>query len=171
MSRSPRRTRHRAWGPGPGVDPAPTRAVYRLGDIAEVRLGPQMREGIAELDGQGEVVGGIVLMRPGENALETIAAVKARLAELKQGLPEGVELVAVYDRSGLIHRAIDTLTSRLVEEFAHRRPGVRALPVASALGAGGDPEPAGRAPRGLYRHAVAGDQRQHHVARGASPLR
>ena len=93
------------------------RTVYRLGDIAEVRLGPEMREGIAELDGQGEAVGGIVLMRPGGNALTTIAGVKAKLAELAPALPEGVELVEVYDRSGLIHRAIDTLTSRLVEEF------------------------------------------------------
>ena len=78
--------------------------------IADIRLGPEMRQGIADLDGQGEVVGGIVLMRPGENALNTIEAVKAKLAELKEGLPAGVELVEVYDRSGLIKRAIDTLT-------------------------------------------------------------
>jgi len=91
--------------------------VLRLGDIADVRLGPAMREGIAELDGQGEVVGGIVLMRPGGNALTTIAAVKEKLAELQKGLPAGVEVVPVYDRSGLIHRAIGTLSSRLVEEF------------------------------------------------------
>jgi copper/silver efflux system protein len=97
--------------------PQSVRAVFRLGDIAEVRLGPAMREGIAELDGEGEVVGGIVLMRPGGNALETIAAVKERLAELQAGLPEGVEVVPVYDRSGLIHRAIETLSSRLVEAF------------------------------------------------------
>ncbi len=97
--------------------PQSVRAVYRLGDIAEVRLGPAMREGIAELDGEGEVVGGIVLMRPGGNALTTIAAVKAKLADLQKGLPEGVEVVPVYDRSGLIHRAIDTLNSRLVEAF------------------------------------------------------
>lgn len=94
-----------------------SRTVYRLGDVADVRLGPQMREGIAELNGEGEVVGGIVLMRPGSNALDTIAGIKTRLGELKQSLPEGVELVEVYDRSGLIHRAIDTLTHRLVEEF------------------------------------------------------
>ncbi len=92
-----------------------TRTVFRLGDIAEIRLGPGMREGIAELDGEGEVVGGIVLMRPGGNALKTIAAVKDKLAELQRGLPAGVELVPVYDRSGLIHRAIDTLDSRLIE--------------------------------------------------------
>ncbi len=97
--------------------PLTARTVYRLGDIADVRLGPQMREGIAELDGKGEVVGGIVLMRPGGNALNLIAAVKSKLAELQSGLPDGVELVEVYDRSDLIHRAIDTLSSRLVEEF------------------------------------------------------
>lgn len=97
--------------------PQTVRSVYRLGDIADVRLGPEMREGIAELDGQGEAVGGIVLMRSGSNALQTIAAVKEKLAELRSGLPEGVELVPVYDRSGLIHRAIDTLDSRLIEEL------------------------------------------------------
>ncbi len=107
-----------AWGSRAPTGRDPDRAhVYRLGDIADVRLGPQMREGIAELDGEGEVVGGIVLMRPGNNALTTIAAVKAKLAELQKGLPEGVEIVETYDRSGLIHRAIDTLSSRLVEEF------------------------------------------------------
>ncbi len=104
-------------GSGGTAVPPTARTAYRLGDIADVRLGPQMREGIAELDGVGEVVGGIVLMRPGSNALETIAAVKAKLADLESGLPDGVELVEVYDRSGLIHRAIDTLSSRLVEEF------------------------------------------------------
>jgi Cu(I)/Ag(I) efflux system membrane protein CusA/SilA len=103
-------------GTGPG-NPLTTRVALRLADIADVRLGPEMREGIAELDGQGEVAGGIVLMRPGGNALETIAAVKERLAELEKSLPAGVEIVPVYDRSGLIHRAIDTLTSRLTEEL------------------------------------------------------
>ena len=92
-------------------------APLALGDLAQVRLGPQMREGIAELDGEGETVGGIVLMRPGENALDTIGAVKARLADLQSGLPEGVEVVTVYDRSGLIHRAVDTLSGRLIEEL------------------------------------------------------
>ncbi|MFO1433051.1 MAG: CusA/CzcA family heavy metal efflux RND transporter [Candidatus Competibacteraceae bacterium] len=98
------------------VQPAASK-LLTLGSIADIRLGPQMREGIADLDGQGEVVGGIVLIRPGENALDTLAAIKAKLAELRNGLPEGVQLVGVYDRSGLIHRAIATLTSRLVEEF------------------------------------------------------
>lgn len=88
-----------------------------LKDVAEVRLGPQMRRGIAELDGKGEVVGGIVIMRFGENALRTIDRVKAKIEELKKGLPEGVEVVETYDRSGLINRAVDTLKGKLVEEF------------------------------------------------------
>jgi len=88
-----------------------------LKDIAEVRLGPQMRRGIAELNGEGEVVGGIAVMRFGENALKTIAGVKAKLEELKPGLPEGVEIVEVYNRSHLIERAVDTLSTKLVEEF------------------------------------------------------
>ncbi|MEN8801282.1 MAG: efflux RND transporter permease subunit, partial [Thiogranum sp.] len=88
-----------------------------LEDIAEVRLGPQMRRGIAELDGEGEVVGGVVIMRWGENALKTIEGVKAKLAELERSLPDGVEIVPTYDRSSLIKRAVDTLTEKLFEEF------------------------------------------------------
>jgi len=88
-----------------------------LKDIAEVRLGPQMRRGIAELNGEGEVVGGIAVMRFGENALKTIAGVKAKLEELKPGLPDGVEIVEVYNRSHLIERAVETLSHKLLEEF------------------------------------------------------
>jgi len=88
-----------------------------LEDIAEVRLGPQMRRGIAELDGEGEVVGGVVIMRWGENALKTIEGVKAKLEELKRSLPDGVEIVPTYDRSSLIERAVDTLKEKLFEEF------------------------------------------------------
>ncbi|MDJ0759619.1 MAG: efflux RND transporter permease subunit [Woeseiaceae bacterium] len=88
-----------------------------LSDIALLRLGPQMRRGIADLDGEGEVVGGIVVMRWGENALETIDGVKQRLAELQRSLPEGVEIVPTYDRSGLIDRAIATLTDTLIKEL------------------------------------------------------
>jgi Cu(I)/Ag(I) efflux system membrane protein CusA/SilA len=88
-----------------------------LGDVARVQIGPQLRTGIAELDGEGEVVGGVVLMRSGGNAMETLEAVKARLAELQKGLPEGVEIVPTYDRSGLIERSVATLTHRLAEEF------------------------------------------------------
>ncbi|TPD50330.1 MAG: efflux RND transporter permease subunit, partial [Thalassolituus maritimus] len=88
-----------------------------LKDIARVELGPQMRRGIAELNGEGEVVGGIVVMRYGENAANTIDAVKARLNEVAPGLPEGVEIIPVYDRSELINRAVDNLWEKLAEEF------------------------------------------------------
>ena len=88
-----------------------------LSDVAEIRLGPQMRRGIADLDGEGEVVGGVIVMRSGENASETIRAVKQRLVELEGGLPDGVEIVTTYDRSKLIERAVDSLQGKLVEEF------------------------------------------------------
>ena len=89
----------------------------QLADIARIGTGPQMRRGIAELDGEGEVVGGIVVMRYGENALTTIKTVKEKLEELKRGLPQGVEIIETYNRSSLIERAVDTLGSKLVEEF------------------------------------------------------
>ena len=89
----------------------------RLGDVARVQVGPEMRRGIAELNGEGEVAGGIIVMRSGKNALETIAAVKAKLDALKPGLPVGVEIVPTYDRSQLIGRAVDNLRSKLIEEF------------------------------------------------------
>lgn len=89
-----------------------------LGDVAHVQIGPEMRRGIGELDGEGESVGGIIVMRSGENALTTIAAVKAKLATLKMSLPQGVEIVPTYDRSGLIERAIENLSHKLIEEFA-----------------------------------------------------
>jgi len=85
-------------------------------DLARVTIGPELRRGLVELDGEGEVVGGVVIMRVGENALDTIAAVKDKLEQLKQGLPEGVKIKTVYDRSGLIERAVDTLTEKLIEE-------------------------------------------------------
>lgn len=89
----------------------------RLQDVADIRFGPQMRRGIADLDGEGEVVGGVVVMRYGENARATIEGVKEKLAELARSLPEGVEVVETYDRSALINRAVDTLQGKLVEEF------------------------------------------------------
>ncbi len=88
-----------------------------LRDVAFVQVGPEMRRGIAELDGEGEVAGGIVVMRSGKNARSTIAAVKARLAALKPSLPAGVEVVETYDRSQLIDRAIHNLRTKLLEEF------------------------------------------------------
>jgi len=88
-----------------------------LGEVAQIRLGPEMRRGIAELDGEGEVVGGVVILRSGKNARDTLAAVQARLAELQKSLPEGVEIVTTYDRSQLIDRAVENLSHKLVEEF------------------------------------------------------
>lgn len=88
-----------------------------LGDVAQISVGPQMRRGIAELNGQGEVVGGIVVMRFGENAEQTITKVKQKLTQLKTSLPPGVELVPVYDRSELIQSAVDNLWQKLLEEF------------------------------------------------------
>lgn len=89
----------------------------RLGDVARIQVGPEMRRGIGELDGEGEATGGVIVMRSGKNALETIAAVKAKLQSLQASLPRGVEIVPTYDRSGLIERAIDHLKVKLLEEF------------------------------------------------------
>jgi copper/silver efflux system protein len=88
-----------------------------LGDVARIQIGPEMRRGISELDGKGEAVGGVIVMRAGKNALETIDAVKAKIASLQPGLPKGVRIVATYDRSELIHRSVATLRDRLIEEF------------------------------------------------------
>ena len=88
-----------------------------LGDVARIQMGPEMRRGIAELDGDGEVVGGVIVMRSGRNALATIAAVRAKLESLKAGLPAGVEIVTTYDRSQLIGRAVANLERKLIEEF------------------------------------------------------
>ena len=88
-----------------------------LGDVAHVQLGPEMRRGIAELDGEGETVGGVVILRSGKNARETLAAVHRKLEELKRSLPTGVEIVTTYDRSQLIDRAVENLSVKLLEEF------------------------------------------------------
>ena len=88
-----------------------------LRDVAFVQIGPEMRRGIAELNGEGEVAGGVVVMRSGKNARTTIRAVKAKLETLKAGLPAGVEVVPTYDRSLLIDRAVDNLRDKLIEEF------------------------------------------------------
>ena len=89
----------------------------RLGDVASVAMGPEMRRGLADLDGRGDAVGGIIIMRQGENALAVIGRVKARLAELKASLPPGMDIVPVYDRATLIERAIRTVKDKLVEEM------------------------------------------------------
>jgi Cu(I)/Ag(I) efflux system membrane protein CusA/SilA len=100
--------------------PVATRAgvPVKLAEVASVQLGPEMRRGIAELDGEGEVAGGVVVLRSGKNAQATIDAVKTKLAELKKSLPAGVEIVTTYDRSALIERAVQNLSHKLLEEFA-----------------------------------------------------
>ena len=98
-----------------GVDSKGT--PIRLRDVARVHLGPELRRGLVDLNGEGEVAGGVVIMRFGENALATIRAVRQKLEELKTGLPEGVEIVPVYDRGDLIERAVDSLNTSLVQEL------------------------------------------------------
>jgi Cu(I)/Ag(I) efflux system membrane protein CusA/SilA len=88
-----------------------------LGEVARIQIGPEIRRGISELDGKGEAVGGVIVMRAGKNALETIDGVKAKIASLQQGLPKGVEIIPTYDRSELIHKSVATLRDRLIEEF------------------------------------------------------
>ena len=96
---------------------APGGVPVTLGQVATIQLGPEMRRGVAELNGQGEVAGGVVILRSGKNARETIAAVQAKLDELKKSLPAGVEVVTTYDRSKLIDRAVANLREKLIEEF------------------------------------------------------
>jgi Cu(I)/Ag(I) efflux system membrane protein CusA/SilA len=98
-----------------GVDANGT--PIRLQDVAHIQIGPELRRGIVELNGEGEVAGGVVIMRFGENALATIEDVRKKLDELKKGLPEGVEIVTVYDRGSLIERAVDTLNTALIQEL------------------------------------------------------
>jgi Cu(I)/Ag(I) efflux system membrane protein CusA/SilA len=98
-----------------GVDSNGT--PIRLQDVAHIQIGPELRRGVVELNGEGEVAGGVVIMRFGENAQETIKDVRKKLDELKKGLPEGVEIVTVYDRGSLIERAVDTLNSALIQEL------------------------------------------------------
>ncbi|MBC7160487.1 MAG: efflux RND transporter permease subunit [Immundisolibacter sp.] len=88
-----------------------------LGDVAQVQLGPEMRRGVAELDGEGEAVGGVVILRSGKDVRSTLSAVHAKIAELRAGLPPGVQIVTAYDRSQLIDRAVDNLARKLIEEF------------------------------------------------------
>ncbi|MGB2833719.1 MAG: efflux RND transporter permease subunit [Methylotenera sp.] len=88
-----------------------------LSDVARIQIGPELRRGVSELNGEGEVTGGVIVMRAGQNALEVIDGVKAKLEVLKKSLPEGVEVVTTYDRSQLIKRAVDNLTHKLIEEF------------------------------------------------------
>ncbi|MCF6433456.1 CusA/CzcA family heavy metal efflux RND transporter [Leisingera sp. MMG026] len=92
-------------------------AALTVGDVADIRLGPEMRRGVGEFNGEGDAVGGVVILRWGGNALATIKAVEARIEELRANLPEGVELVTTYNRAGVIERAIENLETKLTEEF------------------------------------------------------
>ncbi|WP_420549614.1 efflux RND transporter permease subunit [Curvivirga sp.] len=92
-------------------------AAITLGDVAEIRFGPEMRRGVSELNGEGDAVGGVVIMRWAGNALQVIRGVQDKLEELQTSLPEGVEIVTTYDRSGVIERAIENLQDKLTEEF------------------------------------------------------
>ncbi len=130
-------------------------------DIARVELAPDERRGLTELNGEGEVVSGIAMARYGQNALEVIHNLKAKIAEVSSGLPAGVTVETVYDRSDLIHRAIDTLKRTLIEE-AHRRAGLHRLPAAREERAGRHPHAAGRRADRLHRHARARHELQHH---------
>ena len=94
-----------------------TGVSVRLGDVARIQIGPEMRRGISELDGEGEATGGVIIMRTGKNALETIAAVKAKIQSLQSSLPAGVEIVPTYDRSVLIEQSVKNLGFKLLEEF------------------------------------------------------
>ena len=123
-----------------------------LSDIAEIQVGPELRRGVGELNGEGEAVGGVVIMRYGENAMATIERVEERLHELQDSLPEGVEVVVTYNRAGLIERAIDSLKEKLIEEFLIVIIG-RSVQLAC------------RNPGGLHCHVHARHQREHHVAR------
>ena len=98
-----------------GVDTHGTPILLR--NVAHIHLGPELRRGLVDLNGEGEVAGGVIIMRYGENALDTIEAVREKLDELKKGLPEGVEIVPTYDRGGLIERAVENLKDKLLEEF------------------------------------------------------
>ena len=93
----------------------------RLQDVAQVHTGPELRRGLVDLDGEGEVAGGVVIMRYGENALATIKAVREKLESLKSGLPDGVEIVPVYDRGDLIERAVKSLNTSLFQEYSFGR--------------------------------------------------
>ena len=142
-----------------------TGVPVRLGDVAHLQMGPELRRGIAELDGEGEVTGGIIVMRSGKNALATIEAVKKKIEQLKAGLPPGRR-----DRGDLRPLGADQALGREPHRQARRRvhrrrAGVFRFPVSPALGAGRDRFAAARHAHGVHRHALPGSERQHHVAR------
>ena len=134
-------------------------------DLGTVAFGPDIREGVAEWNGEGEVVGGIIVMRDGMNALNVIDGVKKRLAEIKPALPAGVEIVSGYDRSGLIHESIKTLQRDLLLEVAYRQLCNHRLPVPFPLRACSHSGTADCSRRLLHPHVFPPRQLEHHVAR------
>ena len=132
-------------------------------DIGEVALGPDMRRGIAELNGEGEVVSGVVVMRYGENALDLIERVKQKLKEIEPSLPAGVKIVTAYDRSDLILKSIATLKEKLLEEIRHCQRRHHHFSLPSAERPGGHYHAADRDPQLFYRHAFSQLDHQHHV--------
>ena len=137
----------------------------RIRDIGHVTIGPDLRRGVADLDGAGEVVSGIVVMRQGENAVDVIDRVKERIRQIEPGLPSGMEIVPVYDRSALIRRAIDNVSGTLVEVVLTVVFIVHAVPVARAERAHPAHHPSGGRARGVHPVARDGDHGEHHVAR------
>ena len=137
----------------------------RVGDVARVAIGPELRRGAAELDGQGEAVGGIIVMRFGENALRVIDRVKARMQDVQKSLPDGVDIVPTYDRSGLIRESIGTLRSTLIEEGLVVSFVALALSVPLPIGAHSHHHAADCGARVVHPHVLPRGHVEHHVAR------
>ena len=137
----------------------------RIRDIGHVTVGPDLRRGVADLDGAGEVVSGIVVMRQGENAVDVIDRVKARIREIEPGLPSGMEIVPIYDRSALIRRAIDNVSETLVEVVVTVGLHRAAVPVARAERTHPAHHDSGCRARGVHPVQRPGDHGKHHVAR------
>jgi Cu(I)/Ag(I) efflux system membrane protein CusA/SilA len=137
-----------------------------LKNIANIQIGPELRRGVLEWNGEGEAVGGIVVMRFGENALEVIQNVKKKLKELKKGLPQGVEILAGYDRSSLIERAVHTLKKKTPRRNQRGCRHLHCFPASFPFGLCGDHHLAGGHFNLLSDHVLAGHQRQHHEPRG-----
>ena len=137
----------------------------RIRDIGNVTVGPDLRRGVADLDGTGEVVSGIVVMRQGENAVDVIDRVKERIREIEPGLPAGMEIVPIYDRSALIRRAIDNVSGTLVEVVLTVVRHRAAVPVALAERGHPDHHHSGCRARRVHPIPRDGDHGEHHVAR------
>ncbi len=141
-----------------------TGTPIRVKDVGQVVLGPDLRRGVSDLDGNGEVVSGIVIMRQGENALQVIDRVKAKLHEIEPGLPPGVEVVPIYDRSDLIRRSISNLRSHAHRSALHCRAGGAAVSVARSQRHHPADHHSRCRPARVHSLPHAGDDREYHVA-------